>query len=134
MGEFASELFQRVLKVLSKGERVMIARFGSFQARYVQGHKINHFGVEKKATGRNIIRFRAAAAAKEVVNSRFAKEHKKNERRVGGAGVAPKTRKEDVPREQPEQSSEGGDQAARGSEGAVVSSARRRARGARAGK
>jgi len=125
LSEFASELFQRILRMLSKGERVMIAKFGSFTARYIQGHKINHFGEEKTVHGRNVIRFRAHAAAKVSVNTRFAKGKKNGERRARTSGTAPKKTANGSKEVAPKRAARDG---AAGDGAVVVSNARRIAR------
>lgn len=71
LSEFANEMFQRILKTIATGDRVFVAHFGTFTAKYVAGRVIQSFGTEKQIAGRNVIRFRAAAHAKRVINEKF---------------------------------------------------------------
>lgn len=68
--EFTTVLFQRVLDVLSTGERVFVTQFGTFTAKRMKGWTVKSFGRGEHTFGsRRVIRFRAARNAKEMVNS-----------------------------------------------------------------
>ncbi len=109
--EFSSELFQLVLRTIEQGERVLVAHFGSFYAKYVAGRKINHFRGSTQIAGRKVIRFRATANAKRLINERFRPEAQDDRRPI--AVVRTDTDREDVG---PEPEELGGTEDPRGSD------------------
>lgn len=70
--EFASELFAQILDALARGDRVLVAHFGTFAARRVASRTIQSFDGPKEIAARTLIRFRTAAHAKETINAQDA--------------------------------------------------------------
>ena len=70
MREYVKELFSLILARLSKGERVQVSGFGSFNVTTVKARKIPSLdGTIKDIPPRKVIRFRASQKAKTEVNS-----------------------------------------------------------------
>lgn len=69
LSDFGVELFRRIVKALSRDERVEVEGFGTFRAPMVKGRKVRGLkGNVRLTADKRIIRFRAAARAKALVN------------------------------------------------------------------
>lgn len=83
MSDFGGELFRRILRALSMGERVEAEGFGVFRAPVTPGRKIRGLKGTVELTGdKRIIRFRASVHAKRAVNALLDAAKKKTRRRA----------------------------------------------------
>jgi len=78
LSDFGVELFRRMLRALGRGERVEVEGFGAFRAPVVKGRKVRGLkGNVRLTADKRIIRFRASARAKALVNQAQAEDKDK---------------------------------------------------------
>lgn len=70
MREYIREIFSAMLEHMSKGSRVLVSGFGSFNVTVVKEREIPSLdGTRKVIPQRKVIRFRASKRAKDIINS-----------------------------------------------------------------